>query len=338
MKKNIVAIILVFAMLAGFASCKKLENEGEWVVESKVYVTDLYGAQHDVQAVTKTDGETEYYYYNSDGNRVTVAQKDVVVSTTKVYKPASTTLSPEMQSFFEAYSDPDSFQQLVEEQITQPELNISEDPIPEEDFEEIEVELGSDGRPERGKDNYVEVLKGDSFTAKFVIKSSDYNGEPMAVPFYVTKNSDNLYINSTMPVDEKSGMNVEFLVVNKQCYIIIPAMRAYFKMTSEQLGEFVPDEALDQEMADTYVSSAQVEVDGVTYECDIYDAEGQKVKYYYLNDELKRVETADADGNVTIIEYDYVKKGADRSKFKVPTGYMDMTTMMGENFNFNTLA
>lgn len=338
MKKNILAIILVFAMLAGFASCKKLENEGEWVVESKVYVTDEYGAQHDVQSVTRTDGETEYYYYNTDGNRVTVAHKDVVVSTTKIYKPAPTTLSPEQQSFIDAYTDPDAFQELVDENVTQPQLDMSEDLISDDVFNEVGgVELDADGKPVRGdKDKaYEEILKGDSFTADFYVKS-DFNGQETAVPFYTCKDGNNLYIKTSMPVDG-GAMAFEFLIVNKECYIIIPAMRAYVKVPAETLEEMIPQEALEQEMESTYVKSGQVELNGETYDVDVYDADGQTIKYYYLDDQLKRVESTDGE-NTSIVQYNEIKKGADKSKFKVPTGYIDMTTMMGENFDINTLA
>ncbi len=338
MKKNIIAIVLVFAMLAGFASCKKLENEGEWVIESKVYVTDQYGAQHDVQAVTKTDGETEYYYYNTDGNRVTVAHKDVVVSTTKVYKPAPTTLSPEQQSFFEAYTDPDAFQELIDENVTQPELDMSDGLISDDIINEVGgVELGADGKPIRGEKDkaYEEILKGDSFTADFLISSS-FNGSETVVPFYTCKDGENLYIKTSMPVDG-GAMAFEFLVTNKKCYIIIPAMRAYVNVPAETLGEMIPQEALEQEMTSTYVKSGQVELDGKTYDVDYYDAEGQTVKYYYLDGQLKRIENTDGE-NTSIVQYNEIKKGANKSKFRVPSGYIDMTAMMGENFDINSIT
>ncbi len=339
MKKSITAIILVFAMLTGLAACRKLENEGQFVIESKVYVVDDSGNQHNVESVVKDNGETEYYYYDTQGNKVTVAHKDVVIETTKIYKPAPTTMSPEMQSFFEAYSDPDSFQQLVEEDVTQPKLSISEDLISENDFVlDKTVELGADGRPVRGDDSYAEIFMGDSFTADFVVKS-DYNGQKASVPFYITKDSKNMYIKATMPV-ENGGMKMEFLILDKECYVVIPAMRAYVKMSAEDMSDLIPDEAINQEMTDTYVKSGKVKVGGVVYDCDVYTAEGQTIKYYYKDDVLKRVEstTGDDDAASSIVEYNTIKEGADKSKFKVPTGYMDMTSMMGSNFDLNALG
>jgi YD repeat-containing protein len=338
MKRNITAIILVFAILAGFASCKKLENEGEWVVESKVYVTDSYGAQHDVQTTVNTAGETEYYYYNTDGNKVTVAHKDVVVSTTKVFKTAPTTLTPEQQSILEQYTDPDAFKELVDETMTEPELDMSDGLISEEIFTEVtNVEVDNDGEPQRtDKDKaYQEILKGDSFTASFNV-SSDYDGKKTVIPFDIAKDKENIYVKTAMPF-ENGWMELELIAKDKQCYAIIPAMRAYIKVPAETLGEFVPEDVLEQEMNETYVKSGQVEVDGVTYDVDIYDVEGNEVKYYYLNGELKRLENTDGE-TASIVEYKEVKKGADKSKFNVPAGYIDMTSMLNQGFDFNALA
>lgn len=338
MKRNITAIVLVFAILAGFASCKKLENEGEWVVESKVYVTDSYGAQHDVETAVNNEGETEYYYYNTDGNKVTVAHKDVVVSTTRVFKTAPTTLTPEQQSFFEEFTDPEKFSELVESTVTQPELEMTDGLVPEEMFTEVtDIVLDSEGKPDRGEQDkkYEDILNSDSFTANFLI-SSDFDGKTTVVPFDTCKDGENLYVKTEMPVDG-GKMEFEFLVVNKECYIIIPAMRAYIKVPADTLGEVLPNEAIDQEMASNYIKSGQVELEGVTYDVDIYEADGHEIKYYYLDGVLKRVENTDGE-NTSIVQYNTIKKGADKSKFKVPAGYIDMTSMMGEGFDINTIA
>ncbi len=340
MKRNITAIILVFAMLAGFASCKKLENDGEWVVESKVYVTDSYGAQHDVQSVTKTDGETEYYYYNTDGNKVTVAHKDVVVSTTRVFKTAPTTLTPEQQSFFEEYSDPEAFKEnVIEETVTEPEFEISDEPIPEEEVEEItNIEVDNEGKPVRKDDEVTEILKGESYTVDYVLKA-DYNGKKESVPVYLTKDGEDVYMNVRIPFEDTGVVNTETIVINNECYLVVPAMKAYFKVTADQIGEaaVVPPEVLEEEIDSNYIKSGQIEIDGVTYEVDFYESEGQNIKRFYKNDELKRIEVDDGNGNVTILEIRSIKKGADKSKLRVPSGYLDLTSTMGENFDPNTL-
>ena len=117
MKRNIIAIGLVFAVLMSFASCKKLPQDNEFVVESQYYVVDDQGVKHELKTEPVTDpaddafiyidgdsennqdsiggenkvtnkkpdktkkpGKTEviYYYEDSNGNKVTVKHEDVV--------------------------------------------------------------------------------------------------------------------------------------------------------------------------------------------------------------------------------------------------------------------
>ena len=47
MKKNIVAIILVFSLLLSFAACRKLDSESI-IVQTKVYIVDEEGVTRDV--------------------------------------------------------------------------------------------------------------------------------------------------------------------------------------------------------------------------------------------------------------------------------------------------
>ena len=58
MKKNVTAILLVFALLAGFASCRKLEDSEGFVIESKAYIVDSEGVTRDVQSIINDDGKT----------------------------------------------------------------------------------------------------------------------------------------------------------------------------------------------------------------------------------------------------------------------------------------
>ena len=49
MKRNIIALILVFSLLMSFAACRKLEDTDAFVVESKVYVVDEHGVEQKVE-------------------------------------------------------------------------------------------------------------------------------------------------------------------------------------------------------------------------------------------------------------------------------------------------
>ena len=188
MKKNIIAIGLVFATLLTFASCKKLPQDNEFVYERHAYVVDDEGVTHNIKTEIDENGKEIYYYEDFSGNKVTVANKDVVVKTTKVRKTTSVyenqELTPEEQSLLDTFNDPEVFENLVDESLTQPEFEISDEPIPEENFEEIEVKVDNDGNPVHNdiEKTITDIIDDGKYTIDTVIKTTDVNGEEMILP------------------------------------------------------------------------------------------------------------------------------------------------------------
>ncbi len=340
MKRNIIAIGLVFAVLASFASCKKLPQDNEFVIESQVYVVDDEGVTHNLKTEINEKGEEIFYYEDYNGNRVTVDNKDVLVETTKVRKTTAVyegvELTPEEESFLNTFNDPDTLDNLVEENLTQPELEISDEPIPEDNFEEIEVELDKDGNPKHDdiEKRYTDIVEGGKFTMDLVIKSNN-NGQEMIIPMHIVRDGDKRYFETAMPVNGEGSMRMAFLLKDDTCYLIIPGMRAYMTVPAENLGELFNTDMTEITESDTkaaYVSSSEVEFNGKKYICDVYESEGSTVKYYYSDNELKRMEAVDPSGNVSIMEFNEISDKVDSSKFRVPSGYMDMTKFVGQDF------
>ena len=83
--------------------------------------------------------------------------------------------------------------------------------------------------------------------------------------------------------------------------------------------------------------SVNVNVDGKTYRCDIYTSDdGTTVKYYYLNGELKRMETV-SDGSETIIEFKTISGSVNKTKFRTPKG-TDLGTLLNSEANLDSLG
>lgn len=341
MKRNIIAICLIFALLMSFAACKKLPQDSEFVVESQVYVVDDEGVTHNVQTENDENGKQIYYYIDGNGNKVVVSKKDVVVESTKVRKTTTTVyagleLTPEEQSFLDVYNDPDAFENLVDENLTEPELEIDEI-IPEENFEEIKVEVDKDGNPKHDniEDRYTDIVKGEKYTMDMALKTVT-NGETMTIPMKVIRNGDKMYFETAMPVNGQGSMKMAFLLRDDTCYFIVPGMRAYMQMPMEGMDDIFNTDftgSFDEESQATYISTSEVEYNGKKYLCDVYESEGSTVKYYYTDNEFKRMEATDPDGNITIMEFNEVSDKADSSKLKVPSGYIDMTKLMGQDFS-----
>lgn len=345
MKKNIVAIILIFSMLMSFAACRKLEDSGMFVVESKVYVVDENGDEKAVQVAVDSQGVTEYYFYDTSGNRVVVKEKDVIVETTRV--PVTTNeyyanLSPEEQSFFDTFNNPDAFEELIDSTVEAPKFEISDELLPEENFDEIEVETDSDGNPIHDDidQTYEDLAESKKFTMDLNVKSIA-DGVETSLPIYATFDNDKLYFETAMPVNEGGAMKLNVILKDKNCYLVVPSMRAYMVIPAESLGEFVPTDILDtmeEESTLKYVSSAEVEYNGQTYICDVFEDENATVKRYYKDGELKRVETIQDENNMSIWEVNSISGNVDSSKFNVPKNYMDMTKMFTNGLSMEGLA
>lgn len=332
MKRSIIAVILILSLLMSFASCRKLEDSDAFVVESKVYVVDEHGVEQKVETAVNAEGVTEFYYVNNLGNKVVVDEKDVVVETTKVPKttnPIFADLTPEEESFLNQFNDPEAFDELIDQTIETPEMDIAEGLLPEDAFDEIEVEVDDDGKPVHDdvKQTYEEIVAGNKFTMDLTMKNIS-NGEEVVVPMKTARNGDKVYFETAMPVEGKEGaMPFNVIVRDGKCYFIIPLMRAYMIIPQEQMTEFMPGDIITEDINSnlTYESSGEVVYDGQTYVCDVYTGEGNTVKYYYKDGELKRVENILDENNMTIMEIKLVSKEVDESVFKVPKNYMDMT-------------
>ena len=337
MKRNIIAIGLVFAVLMSFASCKKLPQDNEFSVETQVYVVDDEGVTHNVQSEYNQNGEQIYYYEDYEGNRVTVADKDVVVQTTKVRKTTAVyegmELTPEEESFLNTFNDPDTLDNLVDESIVTPELEISDQPIPEDTFEEIKVEVDSSGNPKHEdiEKRYTDIVESGKFTIDFVIKA-DNNGQEMVVPLHVVRNDDKMYFETAMPVNGEGSMKMAFLMRDKTCYLIIPGMRAYMTMPADEIANIFNTDMVQSDGNATYISTNEVDFEGKKYVCDVYESNGTVIKYYYTDNEIKRIESTDPDGGISIMEINEISDRVDTSKLKVPSGYIDMTKFIGQDF------
>lgn len=335
MKKSVTAIIMVFALLVSFAACQRLPEDTEgFVVESKAYYVDGEGVTRNVESETDEKGKTVYYYMDANGNKVTLKKKDVVVESTKIRETEkeSFSLTPEEQSFFDIYNNPEAFDQLIDSSMTVPELDLSDEAISEEKFEEIEVELDSSGKPvhENVEKTYEEIMKGNEFTVDVVFKGI-VNGTTTTVPMKASRDGDKVYIETAIPVEGQGSLKCNIIMRDGKCYFVLPAMRAYMAAPVESMDEIFTEDFFatsEQDTRGNYVSSAEVVLEGKTYICDIYESNGATSKEYYLDGNLKRVEVINGEDDITIIQFNEVSEKVDKSVFKVPTHYMDMSRLM----------
>lgn len=298
MKKKIFSIFLVIAVLASFASCNKIKDKVS--LPDEVYQ----------EVPTNENGEP------------------------------LPTMSPELEGFVNSFDSTDpaeieqQFQQMLDSEPVDVELEFGEDLIDDSDSTKVEVELDDKGRPDRSKiqNNYLSIAEGDTLTMDIVLKQKT-NGEEFVAPVYATRDGNKYYMQATMPYENKGSLTFGALTTGSgDYYFILPSMRAYIALPKEEigdvpLGDFMAGDMIAGDVNSKYVETREVEVNGKKYSCDIYDDEGIITKYYFTDTELKRVETVDGE-NVTIVEINEMSAKAETSKLVLPKNYFNMTSIM----------
>ena len=326
MFKKTIAIISAFAMIFSFAACSKNDDlkKSNMFYEGKEVYSDKDG----------------YYYTDADGNRVEVDKNDVEFTEYNNDSANSSTLSSsESDAILDMMADLEKNPDKYAEDITVPELEGGNEPIPEDSFTEIEVEIGEDGNPDHGEEakNYQELLRGGKFTIE-VIMCTTQGGQTTTVPFTIIKDGNKLAAEAIAPMEGAGSMRIKYLVKDGIQYAILPAMKFYFELgPADDVETIFSEEMLDEiinssKEGQTYVSSAEVSIDGKTYVCDIYNNEdGSTSKVYYLNGILAREETTTPEGDTMIVEYKNLSANVDASAFNLPKDYIDVTSLMGSD-------
>ena len=326
MFKKLSAILLVFALIASFAACKKLEGN-EFIVEENAFVTDENGNTQELETRVDENGKTEYFYTDNSGNIIVVDKNKVEVETS--YVPVQTTLSDKEIDKILENQDFDKLQDVLVEDITEPEFEMSDGVIPEDSFEEVEVEVDNEGKPVHGTatKTYAEIISSGTFTVDLTVQTIT-EGTTSVMPIKMMKDGNKMLVETSVPVSTSGKMRVNMLINDDGFFMVIPIMNAYYQVPTEDAGDLsdamgsfdISDIEGDLAMTDSYVSSANVDLNGKTYNCDIYESEdGVTTKYYYLNNELKRIES-ESGSDIYIVEFKEVSGKVTKSKFKTPTG------------------
>ncbi len=172
-------------------------------------------------------------------------------------------------------------------------------------------------------DVIAKVAKTGKFTLKMTVKAASGEDTPVTCAY-----SGNKFVYElTM-----KGSQLRVIMDNNDVYVIIPALKGYFKTTTDEVGI----ESMDGIMSgiasseETYVSSTKVTVSGSEYTCEEYKKDdGSTIKYYFdKNNNWKRVENINGD-EVTIMEIQSFTATVDDSIFST-NGYNDMTALLSQ--------
>ena len=181
---------------------------------------------------------------------------------------------------------------------------------------------------------YKEIIATGKYTMKATIKNGDVT---VPITLYVD-NGGKYSIETKIKTSAVTSVKARFLSDGKAVYLILPTLRMYINAgtTDELLGEqnavaAITDPTVIQGEDATYVQTLTTTVDNKEYTVEEYKTnDGQTIKYYYLNEDLRRIESVEKSGDATIIEITNVAGTVPGNAFEIPKGYTDMTKAFNE--------
>lgn len=170
------------------------------------------------------------------------------------------------------------------------------------------------------------TLKSGKFTLKMKMKTSSGVDNPVSLVFNGKKFAADITLND---------MQVRAIFDNDNVYMVLPALKVYFKTSSDEAGN-IGDLTNITDSNATYVGSTKVTVNGTEYTCEEYKSDDDSVVKYYFSSkkEWKRMEIINGE-DVSIFEIESLSDKVDESVFSLK-GYTDMTALVMGQANITT--
>lgn len=294
MKKGLCIILFALMLIFTFAACGKDETDN-----TPTKVDDEGNAYVEV---TGEDGETATSVLSNE-EKSKIDKKNE--STTTIKNSDSATDAADIE---EALSQ------------VQKEYEGLED-LGENDFKSDKSDLIQEGtsikKTTLREDIVLKQFKDGKFTLKMKLKSSSAEEMPMTVAC----DGDKLAADVTM-----KGASIRLLIQDDGVYAVLPSAKLYIKYTSDEIGGLEDLKNLAN-TNDSFVSSTKVKLDGKDATCEEYKTtDGTTMKYYFVNNEWKRMETI-SDEDVAIYEIEQLSSKVDSNLFSLK-GYKDMTALI----------
>lgn len=340
--------------------------------ETEYFYEDNSGNVVTVKAKeAEKSGKTEFYVVNEEGEEVTVEatvkEKVVTVPRTRrserlgenatgatianqqssdPYQDVS--LTPEQESFLANFSDEnaDKFVDHKAENVTVPGGTASwaSSGSSSGKSESSKLEDDSEGAASRnqGQSFFNSISNKSAYTLKFVMNSS-VDGQSSNMPVTIAKNGNNMYIEASAPVDmgkESSGsMTIKAYIKGDKARIYTPNLKAYMDLPADDVKEFMNEFKLGTEAPTdgNYKGTSKITFGGKTYTTDIYESSTGTSRYYYDGQNLTRIEHVDNNGTTSTIGIISASSSADSKLFTEPSGYYNMTDLIGEDGKISDL-
>lgn len=320
-KRNIFAILAALAVvLVAFAACGEKEPEqpenptvigadGQVYEEITEVVTEIV-----TEIVTDKQGEAV-----TDKEGKTEVKTEVLTTIVTVTKPNEPVTDETTAANQETPTGEGSSVEVTEafENETFPEGT------------DIEIELGSDGKPkELYMQNLIEDIKDKkSFTFDATFVTGEIAGFESGMSFKMYSKDNNAALEMGLGL-----FNLRFVMADGKMYYVFPRAKTYIEAGKVDDGQSAATSESFDEMWNiidpnnlTYINTTKVTMKGTSYRCEEYGDENNINKYYFNSKkELKRIEMITDNGESVIIKVGQFTSDVDKKVFSVK-GYSVIT-------------
>ena len=293
MKKGLCILLSAALIVFSFASCGKK------------------GATDEQETKVDESGNAYVVYKDKDGKEVTSVLSD------KEKKDAEkkTTKKNDSEKKTTKVSDSEAISKIENGMSGLADMD-------ENDMKSDKKDLAPDGtkinKTTLRDDVILNSIKGGKITLKMKLKAASQE----EIPVKLVCNDKKIAADMTM-----KGSTVRMIIEESGAYIVMPSLKMYMKMSSDEVGNLDEFKNLAN-TNDTYVSSSKVKQNGVEYTCEEFKSSDGTITKYYFNSkkEWKRMEAISGD-EVAIYEIESFSNTADESMFSLK-GYTDMTALL----------
>ncbi len=398
--RNIIALMLVFVLAFGLASCKKQQQQKETKVKennfekvSEVKIVDEKGEEHTLATQVNEDtGETEYFYEDNSGNVVTVKAKEadkggktefyvvnnegeeVTVEATVKEKVVTVprtrrseglakdaqgatasssqdssnpfgdvSLTPEQESFIASFSNKNP-EDIADNNAANTKFKLGSsllsNNIESSSSGSSKLTDDSEGAASRnqGQTFFDDIKNKNSYTIKFAMRNTA-DGQSTSIPVTIARSGSKRYLEASAPLelsDKTDGsMTMKAYLNGDEARVYIPNIKAYMDVPGEEFNEMLDDYKLIESNPDDsgYKGTSKTSYGGKSYIVDVYETSDGKTFYYYEGNNLRRIESTRKDNSSTILEITEISDTADSKLFVEPTGYLNISDIVGEEIN-----
>ena len=162
--------------------------------------------------------------------------------------------------------------------------------------------------------SFNEIIESGTYTLKLTVTS-----DGTTVPLTVYSQGEKYATETTV-----SGIKARFVSDGTKMYLVLPVLKMYIDagFTEELIGDNALDDAegifdSSGDEGREFVKTAAEKINGKTYTVEEYRTGDGTIRYYYMAQDLKRIETIDSENTVTLIEIKSVSSQVNPSVFSL---------------------